>query len=247
MLAARVRILENDIAPVLGVQATRGVNNPGSNLRLSTGIARVRDIIDAGGHVCFGTDSISFSEEEDFFQEMRLAAYLQRIPTDLEVGRLDSVETLRLAAKSGARAMRQESALGSLAPGKEADLLVLEKSRIFWPPEKFAANPPLDVVFDRARADDLRSVMVAGQLVLDEGRFTTVDEGEVLARFADAGRDRLFAITDERRRHARLVPEIEPYLFDFYREWSAVDLEPAYVYNSRTAPDRATAKPRGAS
>src|SRR5262249_50088098 len=107
------------------------VNNPGSNLRLSTGIARVRDILDAGGRVAFGTDSISFSDQEDFFQELRLASYLQRIPTDLEIGRLSSATVLRQAATSGARALRFERELGSLEPGKEADLLVLKRDRLF--------------------------------------------------------------------------------------------------------------------
>src|SRR5207248_1825662 len=69
-------------------------NNPGSNLRLSTGICRVRDIMDAGGRIAFGTDGISFSDRDDFFTELRLACYLQRLPREFGQGRLDGERVL---------------------------------------------------------------------------------------------------------------------------------------------------------
>ena len=213
------------------------VNNPGSNLRLSTGIARARDILDAGGKLAFGTDSISFSDIEDFFQELRLAAYLQRIPTELEIGRLDSLEVLRSAAASGAGAIRQPGALGSLAEGKEADLLVVSKQRLLWPGPKYASSPILDVLLDRATGADLETVMIAGRIVLDDGRFTTVDEQRVLADFAEAGRERLWVTTEQRREEARLAADVEPYVLDFYREWALTPLTPAYTYNALVPPE----------
>ena len=212
------------------------VNNPGSNLRLSTGIARARDILDAGGKLAFGTDSISFSDIEDFFQELRLAAYLQRIPAELEIGRLDSLEVLRSAATAGAQAIRQEAALGSLAEGKEADLLVVNKQRLLWPRPKYASIPILDVLLDRATGSDLETVMIAGRIVLDEGEFTTVDEQRILADFATAGRERLWVTSDQGRAQARLAAEVDPYVLDFYREWALRPLTPAYTYNARVPP-----------
>ena len=212
------------------------VNNAGSNLRLSTGIARTRHIMDAGGRIAFGTDAISFSDEDDFFQELRLAAYLQRIPGDLEVGRLDSAAVLRAAARTGAQAIRQADRIGSLAVGKEADLLVLSKRRLFWPPEKYRWMPVLDALLDRANASDLETVMIAGRVVLDEGRITTIDERRVLADFAEAGRDRLWVLTDEGRRNMEMVAEIEPYVFEFYRRWAETPVIPAAVYNARGVP-----------
>ena len=107
-------------------------NNPGSNLRLSSGICRVGDIMDTGGRIAFGTDGISFSDREDFFQELRLATYLQRLPRTFERQRLDSEAVLRAAATNGARAVGEEERLGSLEPGRYADLLVVEKQRILF-------------------------------------------------------------------------------------------------------------------
>ena len=212
------------------------VNNPGSNLRLSTGISRARDILAAGGKLAFGTDSISFSDIEDFFQELRLALYLQRIPGELEIGRLDSLDVLRSAATSGARAIRQERALGSLAVGKEADLLVVSKERLLWPQPKYASLPVLDVLVDRATGADVRTVMIAGQVVLDEGEFTTVDERRILDDYAVAGRERLWAVTEQGKSEARLAADVDPYVLDFYREWALAPLTPAYTYNARTPP-----------
>ena len=226
---------DEDIS-ILADTGAVAVNNPGSNLRLSTGIARTRDIMDAGGCICFGTDSISFSDEDDFFQELRLAMYLQRIPGDLEMGRLNSLDTLRTAAASGAQAIRQEKALGSLAPGKEADVLVLSKSRLFWPPEKYAIMPVLDALVDRAMGSDLQTVMIAGRVVLDEGEFTTIDEQQVLADYEEAGRERVWVPSENGPSQAAIVAEIEPYVFDFYRAWAEEPLTPAYPYNARIPP-----------
>ncbi len=159
----------------------------------------------------------------------------------MEIGRLDSLEVLRSAATSGARAIRQEQQLGSLAVGKEADLLVLSKERLLWPPPKYASMPILDVLLDRATGSDLETVMIAGQVVLDEGEFTTVDEQQILTDFAEAGRERLWVVTDEGRREAQLAADLDPYVLDFYREWALEPLTPAHTYNARTPPSRPTA------
>ena len=226
---------DEDIA-ILRDTGAVAVNNPGSNLRLSTGIARVRDMLDANARVMFGTDSISFSEHEDFFQELRLAAYLQRTPGDLAVGRLDTATVLRAAASNGARAVRFERQLGSLEPGREADLLVLKRDRIFWPKGKFDRMPVLDVLIDRANATDLESVMIAGRLVLDAGRIATVDERKTEAALEEAAAERMYVASDEVLRWRELGIAVEAYMFDFYKEWSAIPVQPAYVYNARNPP-----------
>lgn len=209
------------------------VNNAGSNLRLSTGIARTRDIMDRGGQVAFGTDAISFSEHEDFFQEIRLAAYLQRVPGEIGRGRLDSRQVLTTAARSGAQALRQDARLGSLAPGRSADLLILRKDRLLYPAARYARTPVLDVILDRANATDIDKVLVAGRVLIDQGRLTSVDEQAVLASYAEAGEQRLWAASAERDRHRELAQAVEAYVLAFYQGWEREPVEPAYVYNMR--------------
>ena len=224
---------DEDIS-ILADTGAVAVNNPGSNLRLSTGIARVRDIMDRGGRVCFGTDNISFSDSGDFFQELRLAAYLQRTPGLLEVGRLDSEALLRAAAENGARAIRFESELGSLEVGKEADLVVLSRDRLFWPEERYAATPPLDVILDRACSGDVTTVMVAGDLVFEDGEFTRISEARVRDRIASTAL-RLMG-NDPDPESVRLGWEVDPYVLDFYRSWARTPVEPAAVYNIKHPP-----------
>ena len=193
-------------------------NNPGSNLRLATGICRVCDIMDAGGRIAFGTDGISFSDRDDFFTELRLACYLQRLPREFGQGRLDSERVLRAAAGNGARALGLVGRLGSLEPGR------------------YDAEPFLDVVLDRAESGDIDTVMAAGRVLMEGGRVTIVDEARVRDRFAEAVAQRVYRPSAEVRRWAELGTLVEPYLPGFYRPWYETPVEAAYVYNPRTPP-----------
>ena len=227
---------DEDIA-ILADTGAVAVNNPGSNLRLSTGIARVRDILQAGGRVCFGTDNISFSDSGDFFQEVRLAGYLQRTPGLLEVGRMDSETILRAAAENGARAIRFEDELGSLEPGKEADVVVLSRDRLFRPSERYARTPPLDVILDRAVSGDVAAVMVAGEVVLDESGFTRVNESAIRDRVAETAMRLMGADPDPEA--VRLGWDVDPFVLDFYRPWARTPVEPAAIYNVSHPPSPA--------
>ena len=129
--------------------------------------------------MAFGTDNISFSDTEDFFQELRLGCYLQRTPHRIDLGRLDSGEVLRAAGENGARAVGFEGRIGALQPGMLADLLVLRRDRIFGPRGRYENARPLDVILDRATATDLESVLIGGRIVLDNGTVTTVDEAAI--------------------------------------------------------------------
>jgi len=179
-------------------------SNPGSNLRLSTGICRVRDIMDAGGRIAFGTDGISFSDRDDFFAELRLACYLQRLPRDFGAGRLDSEQVLRAAAANGAQALGMAGTLGSLEPGKYADLLIVAKDRIFFPPGRYAASRSSTWYSTAPESSDIDTVMVGGRVLMEHGRVTVVNEALVRDRFAEAVAERVYRPSAEVRRWAEL-------------------------------------------
>jgi 5-methylthioadenosine/S-adenosylhomocysteine deaminase len=223
----------------LGVFADSGAVascDPGSNLRLASGVCRVRDLMAAGGRVGFGTDGISFSDHEDFFTELRLASYLQRLPRTFGEGRIDSETLLRAAAGNGARAIGAADKLGRLAPGTWADLLVVRKDRIMFPPGRYDGEPFLDVVVDRAEARDIDTVLGHGQVLMDAGRVTIVDEDRVRERFAAAVRERVYQPSAQVRRWIELGSLVEPYLAPLYQPWYDVPVEPAHVYNARHVP-----------
>ena len=233
-LAHFVWATDEDLS-ILADTGAVAVNNPGSNLRLSTGICRLRDIIDNGGSVSVGTDSISFSESEDYFQELRLALYLQRCPGPVDAERVPSALALRHILEGGARAARFEGVVGALSPGMNADLLVVSTDRVNWPPGRYQDVPFLDVLLDRASAVDIRSVMIAGKLVLDDGHITTMDEKALAQRVVAYAAHRA-APSPEERRWARLARSLEPYVSEFYRPWSEIEIEPAYRYNAARSP-----------
>lgn len=208
---------------------------PGSNLRLCAGIARVRDLMARGGRQAFGTDNISFSDDDDFFQELRLACFLQRAPHRIEVGRLDSLEVLRAAGENGARAIGFEGKVGALRPGMFADLLVLRRERMFAPAGRYDNARPLDVILDRADARDLESVLIAGRIVLDEGVLTTVDEALLVEKLRDAT-TRLYAKSPAGQRLWELGDLVKPTVIDFYRRWYDLPVTPASVYNTALPP-----------
>jgi 5-methylthioadenosine/S-adenosylhomocysteine deaminase len=223
---------DEDIA-VLTDTGTIAVNNPGSNLRLSTGIARVRDIMEAGGRVAFGTDSISFSDSEDAYQELRLAAYLQRTPHRLYEGRLDSLQLLRAAADNGGAALGWPGELGRLTPGSLADAVTLRKDRLFYPRGRYDQSPVLDVLLDRTTGSDVDDVVINGTVVLAGGRFMTVDEDAIREELAEKI-GRAYAPTEAGRRFAELGAMAEARLGDVYDPWYELPVSPASVYNART-------------
>ena len=211
-------------------------NNPGSNLRLSAGVARIRDITATGGRVAFGTDGISFNDDEDMFTEIRLASYLYRDPRDFEHVRADSAALLRSAGENGARAVRQEGRVGRLAPGLLADLLILDRARITAPAGRYDATPFLDLLVDRAQRHDLRSVMINGRLVMSDGVLTTIDEGRLQNELEQALKQRVYRPDAATRRHQQLGHLVSGVLPEVYRDAYEHDVTPGAVFNVRSAP-----------
>jgi 5-methylthioadenosine/S-adenosylhomocysteine deaminase len=239
-----VWVTDTDIAIVADTGVVVACN-PGSNLRLSSGICRVRDLLAAGASVAYGTDGISFSDREDFFQEVRLAAYLQRQPDVFSEHRLSSELLLRTAADAGARAAGFAGQLGRLAPGYRADLLLLRSGDLFFPPGRFDGVPVLDVLLDRASARDLDTVLVDGRVIVSGGRMVTVDEDALRERLLSLA-GRLYPVHPAGSRLFELAGLLLPHAQSIYDRWYQVPIDaPASVYNARRPP--AADSPTGAN
>lgn len=211
-------------------------HNPGSNLRLSAGVARMRDIVAAGGRVGFGTDGISFNDDEDMFAEIRLASYLYRDARDFDHVRADSAGLLRMAGDNGSRAIRQEGKVGRLAPGRLADLLLLDRARLVEPAGRYDQTPFLDLLLDRAQRHDLHTVMINGAVVMADRVLTSIDE-EALARDLDVAlRSRIYQPDPPTRRSQELGHLVTPYLSEVYREAYAAPTSPASHANTTSRP-----------
>jgi cytosine/adenosine deaminase-related metal-dependent hydrolase len=194
---------------LLAARGTGVSHNPGSNLRLRAGVARLQRLLDAGVTVGIGLDANGLADDDDMLAEMRLALRLARDPhVSREVPTVEDV--LAAATVGGARILGREADLGRIAPGAAADLVLVDLERAAWPWIAPEADPRALVVL-RAHADDVRTVIVDGEVVLRDRRPTRFDLDDVAREAAD----RLAANTVDPEMRAlgdRLRPHLERFL-----------------------------------
>lgn len=156
------------------------VHCPSSNLKLGSGIADLVALRGAGIPVGVGADGAPCNNDLDALEEVRLAALLQKLRHGPES--FSGLDALRLATSEGARALGLAGEIGSLEPGKLADILVLATDR----PELLAAPraDPHDLVVFAASRAAVRHVLVEGELVVQDGRLTRLDLAEIRRRAA---------------------------------------------------------------
>lgn len=153
---------------------------PKSNAKLGCGIAPLPAFLKAGLKVGFGTDSAASSNIMDMFGEMRTAIFLHR-GTQHDAGILGAAECLKMATIGGARALGMADRIGSLEPGKQADLIAVDMEYSHFTP----INDPVSALVYGASQEDVFLAMVAGKPVYDKKAFLTMDEGEITARARD--------------------------------------------------------------
>ncbi|HYE89989.1 MAG TPA: amidohydrolase, partial [Terriglobales bacterium] len=178
--------LDGDDIKRLGAAGGAVAHNPPSNMRLGSGIAAVRLMLDAGVTVGIGTDSPASSDTQNMFESLRWAAYLSRAASTDYRRWVGADEAFTMATEGSAAVLGMHDLIGRLAPGYRADLVLLDLSRPDFVPLNDAL---LQLVFSEA-GGAVDSVMIDGRLVLDRGRIVTVDEAKVRAS-AEAAAARL--------------------------------------------------------
>jgi len=152
------------------------VHCPSSNLKLGSGIADLLALRRAGVPVGLGCDGAACSNHLDNLDEVRLAALLQKLKHGPDA--FSGLDALRLATSEGARALGLQDAVGTIEPGRAADLTILALDR----PELWAAPQvdPHDLVAFGASRAAIRHVVVAGRLLVEDGRLTQMDLPEIV-------------------------------------------------------------------
>lgn len=173
LLAHGVWLEANEIE-ILAATGAAVSHNPTSNAKLASGVAPVPALRGMGVPVGLGTDSMLSNNGQDLFQEMRMSVLLQRAHT-LDGHALSARDALAMATREGARSIGWQQEIGSLEVGKEADLVVLD----LWHPLGLSAERVLSDLVYRAGPQHVRTVMVHGEAIYDEGHFTRVDEAEI--------------------------------------------------------------------
>lgn len=159
----------------LAADAVKVLHCPGSNLKLGSGLAPIVELRAKGVSVSLGADGAACNNHLDMFHEMRLAATLQA--TRLGPGVLPARAVLAMATREGARALGMLDTIGSVEPGKRADLILVDRDR----PHLSPGPDPFSTLVYAARATDVRTTIVDGDILVDEFVPVREDPAEVLA------------------------------------------------------------------
>ena len=158
---------------MLGGAGASIVHNPVSNQYLASGIIKLGQLVDAGANVTLGTDGVAIAAQ-DMFEAMKSAQLLQRI-RDLDPASTSSEMMLGLATRNGGRMLRKN--LGTLTPGALADFIAIDMNGIHHQP----SNRPVCNLTLSTRGSDVRHVVVNGEVVVENGRSTRVDQDKIIA------------------------------------------------------------------
>lgn len=188
VLAAHcVHVDEGEIHTLLHHSA--GVaHNPSSNLKLASGFAPVAAMRREGLNVGIGTDGPSSNNDLDMFEELRLASFVAKGVTG-DPTALPAREVLAMATRIGAHALHLGHLIGSIEPGKRADLILVDLDRLHNLPA-FDHDP--DGIYGRlvyaAKATDVTDLMVNGRWLMRDGQLLTVQVEPLLEAAADYAR-----------------------------------------------------------
>ena len=187
LAAHGVHLTEEEMV-LMGERSVGVAHCPTSNLKLASGVARVARMLELGLNVGIGTDGPASNNDQDMFEEMRLAALLAKgIAGDPKA--VPARVALTMATIGGARALHLDHVTGSIEVGKQADLAVVDVDVLHATP-KFGLSA--DNIYSRlvyaAKSADVRHVLVNGRLLMRDRELLTVDVEMIVAeaqRIAD--------------------------------------------------------------
>jgi 5-methylthioadenosine/S-adenosylhomocysteine deaminase len=145
-------------------------HNPESNMKLASGVAPVPRLIDRGICVGLGTDGCASNNNLDLFLEMDTVAKLHKVHT-LDPTVMDAQTVLRMTTIEGARALGLADRTGSLEPGKQADIIVIDTDKPHLTP---LYHPASHLVY-AVRGSDVATVLVNGQILMQDRQLKTID------------------------------------------------------------------------
>ena len=153
------------------------IYNPSSNMKTAAGVMPVPEMLASGEPIGLATDGAASNNNQDLFEEMDLAAKLQKIAR-MDPRALPAKQVVELATINGARALHLEKTIGSLEAGKKADLIIIDTGA----PHATPMYDPYSELVYALKASDVRTVAIAGKIVMKDRQMLTLDEKEILAK-----------------------------------------------------------------
>ncbi|MDR0907610.1 MAG: amidohydrolase [Rikenellaceae bacterium] len=178
-----VHVTPSDIE-ILARHGVTAVYNSQSNMKISSGIAPVAQMVEAGVNVAIGTDGASSNNDLDMIEEMRTGSFLQKVAGDNPVV-MPAYQMLKLATVGGAVAIGMGEELGRIAPGMLADMVMLDIEKPHFHPR----NDMIAGIVYCAKAADVDTVFVDGRMVVAGGRVVGLDTEGLYRRIDRTVRD----------------------------------------------------------
>jgi 5-methylthioadenosine/S-adenosylhomocysteine deaminase len=160
-------------------------------MKLGSGIAPIPELLARGITVGIGTDGSASNNDMDMFAEMDSASKLQKVHR-LDPTALPAPQVLRMATLGGAQVLGMDAKIGSLEPGKAADIIVIEMDKSHWQPLYHLDS---QLVYS-CKGADVRDTIVNGKILMRDRKILSFDESEVFAHM--------------RRIQAKVLKDIEP-------------------------------------
>ena len=183
LFAHCVHISDHEIQ-ILKERGTSVSHNPVSNMMLGDGVAPVVAMLRSGVNVALGTDGAASNHSQDLFETMKTASLLQKVHHQ-NAGIIDPYAVLHMATVGGARALGLSAACGTIDVGKRADLILIRLDAVH--------NQPVNDLFSQlvhcAKANDVQTVIVDGQVLMRDRQLQLVEERKALEEAKKANQD----------------------------------------------------------
>jgi len=199
--------LDDEDMKRLGAKGASVAHNPGANMRLGSGIADMRRMLEYGINVGIGTDGAHSSDNLNMYEAMRFASFASKVRGPDWQQWVTTREVIEAATVGSAKALGMGDKIGRLAPGYKADIAFLDLLNINWIPLNNAHNALVHTEDGSA----VHSVMIGGRMVMENRRLVNVDLAK-LARDAENARERLEKLNRENK---SLYERLEPVVGSF--------------------------------
>ena len=171
--------LDDDEVRIMAETGTHAMHCPCCNTKLSSGIARVPEMLERGVNVALGSDGAPSNNNLDLFVEMRMASIIHKYR--LGPAHFPAEDVLRMATNGGAAALGLAGEIGSIEEGKKADLIILDDGGLHAAPlADYEADDPVKRIISAYHSESVQTSIIDGRVVMENRELLTMNEAEIM-------------------------------------------------------------------